>query len=313
MEPCAKAKQITLEVRNISDKISLKNILLMSWNFLRLLREGRGYDWVITSQDGLSTFWFGVVRRLLRISKPKHAILEFITREKGKSVYDWLKYAFLRFSLNSVNLVFCSARHEITYYQRYIGFKPWQTAYVPLYGDPRWLSETHDSKIENYILCAGRTLRDYKTLFSAIEGATFPLIVVTSPKCIAGMDIPANVKLLFDIPQPDLLELMKRARLIVLPLQDTAISSGQRVLLMAMALGKCCIVTRTSGTVDYVKDGEDGIFVEPYNPKIMRAKIRELWENSSQLTKIGEGAKKTYASTHGIREHARKILIHLSN
>jgi glycosyltransferase involved in cell wall biosynthesis len=285
------------------------------WRTIRRLAEirrgARSYDWVITWQDGFATFWFGAVRRLLGPRAPRHAVIEFLTRERGPSLYDRMKYAFMRFALGRVDLVVCSARAEIAYYIEHLGLRPGQTAYVPLYGDPQWLNESAAAASEPFVLSAGRTLRDYDTLLTAIEGTGLQLVVVTSPRCMARAEVPQGVELVYDVPQEELLDLMKRARLVALPLQDTAISAGQRVLVMAMALGKCCIASRTAGTIDYVSDGEDGVLVAPHDPAALRARIEELWRDPDRADRIGARARERYASQHVPEQYAAAVLRHL--
>ena len=52
----------------------------------------------------------------------------------------------------------------------------------------------------------------------------------------------------------DMLKIMARSHCVVIPLKDTGISSGQRVILQAMALGKPIICTDADGIRDYVRD-----------------------------------------------------------
>ncbi|MHB8481152.1 MAG: glycosyltransferase family 4 protein [Nitrospiria bacterium] len=305
VEPCAKAKGITLDVENISDEISIRNLFINGF-FVYLLKKSRRYDWVITYQDGISTFLFGIARRFLNKTWPDHAVLEFITREKGSSLYDRVKYLFVRFTLKRVSLITCSAKEEIQYYQKNIRLENNQVAFIPLYGDPGWLAQT-SGKMGNYIVSAGRTLRDYQTLIKAVEGTDIHLVIVTSPESLGSLPNSPNIEVKFDIPQTHLIGLMRDAKLIVLALHDRKISSGQRVLIMAMALGKCCIVTKTSGTVDYIEDEKDGCFVAPYDSGLMRKKILELWNDPQKISQIEKYAREKFLSRHTIEQYATHL------
>jgi glycosyltransferase involved in cell wall biosynthesis len=277
------------------------------WRVLGLVFASRKYDWVLTPQDGLSTICFGMAGRLLPFRRPRHGVLEFLTREKGTSLYDRLKYALLRFSLKKVDRLICSSRIEMEYYQEQLGLTPEQVGFVLLGGDPGWLTPGRPT-LQDYIVSAGRTLRDYATLLKAIDGTGLRLIVVTSPACLAGVSVPPNVEVHFDIEPPHLSRLIEHARFVVLPLQNRKISCGQRVLVMAMAQGKCCVVSRVPGMLDYIRDGEDGIFVEPGDIPGIRAAILDLWKDSERITAIGDRARARFESTYRIERHAESVL-----
>ena len=304
--PCSEGKGITLHARAISDAMgSLSPSSL--WSVLGLLVSGRRYDWVLTPQDGLATVGFGMARRLVPFRRPRHAVLEFITREEGTSLYDRVKYALLRFALGRVDRLICSSRREVTYYRERLRLRRDQVGFAPLGGDPSWAARS-GSGSRDYILSAGRTLRDYDTLLKAIEGTGYRLVVVTSPACLTGLSIPSGVEVQFDIDATSLLTLIHGARMVVLPLQNREISCGQRLLLMAMAQGKCCVVSRVAGIVDYLTDGEDGVLVPPRDPVALRAAIRDLWAEPERTEAIGARAHRAFEERYRIERHAESIL-----
>jgi len=306
IRPCADGKGITLHTRGLRDSfdgLSPREL----WRVFRLILMSRKYDWVLTPQDGLSTISFGLAARLLPFHKPRHAVLEFLTREEGASLYDKLKYALLRFSLKDVDRLICSSHGEMEYYQEHLGLRREQMGFVLLGGDPAWITP-RCPEIQDYIVSAGRTLRDYETLLKAVDGTSLRLVVVTSPACLSRISVPHNVDVYFDIEPSHLSRLIEHARFVVLPLQNRKVSCGQRVLLMAMAEGKCCVVSRVPGMLDYIRDGEDGIFVEPYDVPGIRATMTDLWQDNDKIAAIGEQARASFESKYRIEHHAGAVL-----
>lgn len=301
VKSCLKERDIVLDIVNVVDDVKMSNLIKLS----KLLIKSKRYDWVITNQDGLATFWFGVLRSILGIKRPKHAILEFITRERDNSIYDRFKYKFLHFSLRRVNKIFCSTKNEVEYYKKNINLSENQMVYVPLAGDPKFLAERACDN--DYILAAGRTMRDYKTLVEAVEGTNYRAIIVASPLNMKNIKLNQNIEVLYDIPQSRLVSLMGAARLIILPLQERQISCGQRVLLIAMSLGKCIIASKVYGTIDYITDGKDGILVEPHNPVLLRKKITEMWDADDLRKNIEENARRTFLSKHMVEHYAGAV------
>jgi len=304
--PCSKRKGVTVHALAISDKLSAGNLSAI-WGVLALVVSGRRYDWILTPQDGLATMGFGIARRFVPFRRPRHAVLEFITREEGTTLHDRFKYALLRCALHSVDRLICSSRGEVEYYREHLRMRRDQVRFAPLGGDPSWTARSAPGP-QDYILSAGRTLRDYGTLMRAIEGTGYRLVVVTSPHCLTGLSIPSGVEVQLDIEASSLLQLIQGARFVVLPLQDRKISCGQRLLLMAMAQGKCCVVSRVPGMIDYVTDGVDGVLVPPRDPDAMRAAIRDLWPDQARLDAMGSQAQAAFEARYRIEHHAESVL-----
>ena len=84
-------------------------------------------------------------------------------------------------------------------------------------------------------------------------------------------------------PQNLLFRMIKGADICVLPSRNDA---GPLTLLEAMAAGKPIITTRVGGIPEFVKDGRNGIIVEPEPDQLARA-IEFLLDNSDLRHKIG--------------------------
>lgn len=191
----------------------------------------------------------------------------------------------------------CSSRAEGEYYKNVFGWDKDKVKYVPYHTDPGLLNYVSDN-CDNYILSAGRTFRDYNTLFKAVSGSDMKTVVVASPSSIDINQVPNNVEIKYDIEFTELAELMRRSRLIVLPLDNKNISTGQSVLLQSMAIGKAVIITKTNGTIDYIEHMVNGVLVEPNNPEELKYAIDMLNKNDNLRKKIEINAKNTIENKH---------------
>jgi len=273
---------------------------------LKLYLKLNNYDAVITNQDGYATFIFSFLNSLLKRKKYRHYVNEFITREKSKGFHQYIKFLFLRFSLTSVYCIMCSSRPEIEYYKSTLRLKRTQFKFIPMATDPRFIDIKTNFE-GDYIISSGRTGRDYRTLVEAVKDLPVRLILVADYFNLTGISLPENVEVKYNISLNDLIRLTSSAKFVVIPLQDRSISVGQSVMLEGMALGKAVIVTRNTATIDYIRDGENGILVSPGNSEEMRKAIVFLLQAPQKAAMIGANAKKVVEKHYLITEKILRI------
>jgi glycosyltransferase involved in cell wall biosynthesis len=189
-----------------------------------------------------------------------------------------------------VHRVIVSSSAEIRHYQQVFGWPEHKVQFVPFHTDPDLIKECAPGQ-EDFVLAAGRTFRDYDTLLKAVSGTSIRLLIVGGAGSRAAFGGQANVSVMENIPQGELNALMRAARVIVIPLEDRAISTGQSVLLHAMGIGKAVVATRTTGTVDYVEHMVDGILVPPRDADALRTALLCM-EDDQLRTRLGEAARK---------------------
>lgn len=257
-----------------------------------MLGASRKYDYIFTFECGKASFIVSLLQTITLSRKPKHIILQFIMREKGRGMKSRLKYLFMRFCFSSTYKAVCSSREEAKYYADAFGWAPDRACFAPLHTDPALLDVCRPVE-DRLILSAGRTFRDYKTLLSAVEGLDARAVIVASPRSIAGLNVPETVECFFDIKPAELTDIMARSEIVVVPLEGRRISTGQSVLLQAMAMGKAVIATRTSGTIDYIIHMENGMFVEPADPTGLKEAIDMLLRDAGLRKRLGENARES--------------------
>ena len=65
------------------------------------------------------------------------------------------------------------------------------------------------------------------------------------------------------------------------------------VVTEAMAAGRIVVVPRQGGVLDFVRDGENGLFYEPNDPASLARVIRQIAENSVDRHTVGASARET--------------------
>lgn len=257
-----------------------------------LFREVRNDQYIMTFEAGIPSFIVSLIQTLSFRRTPKHVILQFIMREKKDTWPSRLKYLFMKACFSSVHMAVCSSRREVAYYGKVFGWNSGKARFAVFHTDPKLLDQPSGAEGE-FIFSGGRTYRDYDTLLKAVDGTSIPTVIVSSGTFQPRMGLPSNVTLIRELPLADFNRMLGRCRVFILPLEEKDISTGQSVLLQAMALGKAVVATKTSGTVDYIEDGVDGLLVPPRDSGTLRNAIVGLMGNGEMIARLGANAKKS--------------------
>ncbi len=150
------------------------------------------------------------------------------------------------------------------------------------------------------ILSAGVAKRDYGTLITALAEL---------PECSAELfmsskygdtlkseiHVPAPQQVMIKewVPEEELIRRIHRTHFVAVPLVDTThTGAGITAVLEASALGKAVIATATGGMRTFVKDGETGILVPPYDIEAWRTAIHRLWSQPELAHQMGQAGRR---------------------
>ncbi len=259
------------------------------------------YDVVFSGASLLLPF---VVKVILRLNRPKFVwyntfFTNAINRNQDKPIRLWA----IKKTICCLDAVVCpsTAQRQFLIDQ---GFDASKFHFIPNGIDvefmtkPRTSVETSGAN-EPFILSVGKDMgRDYVTFAEAVRGLDIKVKVAALPRNFADVkDLPKNLEILGFVPFVKLLELYKRASIIVIPTKsekhmDASDCSGQYALLDAMSLGRPIIASRRQTLVDYFVDGEEGIIVPPEDPVKLREAIKDLLSDKAKAEGLGEKASK---------------------
>ncbi|GJD60753.1 glycosyltransferase family 4 protein [Methylobacterium frigidaeris] len=276
--------------RAVTGASEWSDYLRHAWQAWRLVRAApRGSAGLMTGFPQLAVTAALLKRILGRRDVPLVAWCFNLGRTPG----GW-KARLARAVLDQVDVFVVHSRREVALYAEWLNLPRDRFVFVPLsiHDEPR---ETHEDEAAPFVLAMGSANRDYATLAAAIAPLGLPTVIVAGAHAVAGLDLPPNVTVRSGLTIAECHDLCGRARVNVVPLRNTAFTSGQVTVLEAMMLGKPVVATRAAGTEDYVIEGENGFLVPPEDPASLAAAIAALWDDPAARSRLGAGARRTVA------------------
>ncbi|WP_426528016.1 glycosyltransferase family 4 protein [Bradyrhizobium sp. McL0615] len=168
-------------------------------------------------------------------------------------------------------------------------------------------------------ICAvGLERRDYETLLRAVEDIDVHVVIAAaSPwakhaKGVATANIPNNVTVR-KFTQFDLRQLYADSRFLVMPLENVKFQAGVTAILEGMAMGKAVICSRVPGQTDVVVDGENGRYVPPGDPAILRTEILRLLSDVEEAARLGANGRKLIEREMNLDLYAQRLTGYLGD
>jgi hypothetical protein len=150
--------------------------------------------------------------------------------------------------------------------------------YLPIPADGDFAAVVPRTGPEPYVFSGGWTMRDFGSLFAAIGGTGLALTVVTHSPATLGVESepPPECTVLWNMGLQDFLGYLAGSRFAVVPLRASPVAHGHTTVAQALCLGKAVVTTRGAGVSDYVRDGVEGLLVDPGDVEGYRAAILRL-------------------------------------
>ena len=226
-----------------------------------------------------------------------------------------------RFLLSHVDR-FIHYFRDVRAYQEIFGIGEDRSTFVPFksnLSDRHRIGPQHEGE---YVLCFGRSLRDFDTFFAAMEGLPCAGAIARpdpaelrrhSAKFSRPLDaLPENVRVLEDDgSEAAQLRILGDAKLVVLPiLKSSMVASGISTCLNAMMLGKCVIGSEGPGMTDIFTQGEI-LAVPPEDPIALREMIGRAWDDQVLRDSTAAAGHAYAVKAGGERELYQRIIDHL--
>jgi len=254
---------------------------------LRLLKRRRRFEAVVTMGPRPSLA-YGLLCAVLGL-RSKQVLTEVFLDEAQPSSLSWrVKTALFRLIAKRALGVLTNSSAEVGFLARRFGIPEAKLRFVPMYTTIANPERAPDNA--GTVVSVGRTLRDLDTLFQAATHVAAPFVLVVGRNDRLPSPVPPNVQVRRELSLEETHAAMRRASVVVVPLLPAERSTGQVVLFEAMAMGKPVVATRAAGTIDYIRDGENGLLVEPGDAATLAAAINRLLQNPDWARRLSEAA-----------------------
>ena len=241
---------------------------------------------LLTNCDPALTF--RLARRLWFRKRPALVAVDLVLR-RPRSLRGGLLISWKRLLLRRVDH-FIHYFSDVRGYEKTFGIGPDRSSFIPFKANLYDRDVQIESWEGEYVLCAGRTLRDYDSFFDAMESLPYPA-VISRPNFELMRehgarfsrrleDLPNNVRVVDDDGSDQAMaNLLRGAKMVVVPiLRESMAASGCSTCLNAMLFAKPVIGTEGPGFSDIFHNGEV-LCVPPEDAAALREAIRRMWED----------------------------------
>lgn len=150
-------------------------------------------------------------------------------------------------------------------------------------------------KKNQYVLSIGRSNRDFDFLAECWNRIDYPLVII-SDSYNPRVKPSKNIHLITNVAGEDSYPWLANSKLMIIPIQDEKICSGDTVLLRGFSYEKTIVVTKPSALSEtYIKDGVNGYSVNK-NKEDFCALINSLL--NKELNDTGPEARKIYLNKY---------------
>ena len=275
-------------------------------------------DLVILEQDGRRVMVACLIKLFIPWSRFRIISVDLILRPP-KSFLGSTRNFFKKLLFRKIHR-FILYFKDLRGYERFYGIGPERTTYVPFKVN-NWesLQRRHAPLSEgDYVLCAGRTLRDTTTFVEAMRQAGVPGLLLQQSRELLSEhgtepwngELPDNVRLLIDEGNQSeklFMECIAGARIVVIPrFKGDIASTGIGTYLLAMALNRCVIISEGPGASDVLTD--QAVIVPAEDPLALSKQIDSLWQDATRRAALIARGREYANDVAGEKRLSRDIL-----
>ena len=275
----------------------------------RLLRRRSRFDVVVTMGPRPSLA-YGLACALLRLDSKQVLTEVFLDAPRPASPLWRAKTALFRLVARRALGLLTNSSAEVGFLARRFDIPAEKLRFVPMYTTIQ--APGLAASDAGPVLSIGRTLRDIDTLLQAAAKIDRPLELVVGKRDRLPANLPARTTVFRDISLEDVRARLRGAAVVAIPLLPAERSTGQVVMFEAMALGKPVVATRVAGTEDYIRDGENGLLVEPGDAPALAAAVNRLLRDREFAGRLGQAALQDCRSEFDAERHAERKLAAIS-
>ena len=268
-------------------KIRRPNVAMLRACYQAVMRASRGKAKLLITHDPRASFWCAFFCRLLGV-RVDHYVDSFNYAELPTG----LKRRLMRYAFRQIKQFSVHSSMERALYSKYFDI-PEDRIRLRLWsiGIPE-VSPEAPLQAGRYVSSLGGNGRDYGTLLEACRRLPdIAFVVVVRPESLAGLDIPANVRVMVNAPFPEAMNILRYSVFTIVPLAGSTVPCGHVTLVCAMHLAKAIVATDSTGISDYVLPGYNGLLCEPSSAESLAEEIARLWADQAEIVRLGENSR----------------------
>lgn len=157
---------------------------------------------------------------------------------------------------------------------------------------------------DGYALAIGRSNRDFDFLIHAWEGVDYPLVIISDK--YKGTTELKQVRIFDNIAGEESYPWIANCGLMVIPIDEPSICSGDTVLLTGMAVKRKIVVTKPSTLAEmYIVDGENALLAEKNLEQFKMIVEKALYDPHCE--NMGEHARESFLREFSRRSMGKRI------
>lgn len=288
------ARTLNAEIVSFSDVQRSRNQMVRVLN--KLLGPAAALAWLGATRKG--TFYFttaehcGMFLSLFLRFRPRvtHVMIGHrISARKKRRLFKLLR------TFDRVHCTICYSQAQVEFANTFLGVPMERLHRIDFQVDERFYTPAPDIQpTPRSLVSVGRELRDYPTLFEAIDGLDVTATVIASSPWsrredqTKGHSIPANATLRKGLSSEKLRDAYRTAALAVVPLQDVDSPAGITSILEAQAVGRPVVVSASPGILDSIEPDVTVATAPCGDTKGLRETIMRLLNSPDEAAAIGD-------------------------
>lgn len=242
--------------------------------------------------------------------RPRHLMIVHVISEPKKMAFlDWLGVQ------SAIDRFITYSRWQQRFIKERWKLDPSRVLWTPFMVDQEFFAPrkvTPAPGARRQICAVGLERRDYETLLQAVEGLDVHVVIAAaSPwakraKGVPARTIPGNVTVQ-KFTQYELRQLYAESSFMVMPLENVNFQAGVTAILECLAMARAVICSSAPGQTDVVVQGDNGRYVPPSDPVILRKEISRLLSEPQEAARLGANGRTLVESAMNLDRYVERL------
>jgi glycosyltransferase involved in cell wall biosynthesis len=283
-------------LRKLCRKLTL-GCILGAWRTARQAQQpAESPTDLIVAHSVCSTLWVALWLQVLGVKTPLVSFSCHFER-----LPPWYLKGFWQLGFRRVQRFLVHSRLEQAQYAAYFGLPSERFQLVRWGVHPPQLEPQRSAPLPTpYICTVGKSGRDYRTLLAAMAQLPYlSLALVAQPYNLRGLTIPNNVRVFYDIPESEYLNILQHSLFLAIPLHHSHTPCGLMTIVAAQFCNKAVLITEAEAVQDYFPPDYPLAQVPPQDVQAWVQALQQVATDPAlrqQCAQVGQAFAQTYCS-----------------